>query len=438
MKSLKWGALIALSSVLIVLLALAGCGLTDTQKTGAIRIVASFDGAKSILPPIGMEPAEWRIVGTGPGTFDVVLPLAGGTISSLTPGTWDLTVYAQNAAHDALGEASTTAEVNYGLVTSVNVSVLEYSSPDGAVHGTIQWEPNIVADPNFNLVMTDTAGVVVKTVAYDLDLDLCTGVGDIADVHPGWWVAVGVLKDGDRDSTGFAAAVRVAAGRTTAMDVALHAVQTSGGMILTFTWNGNDELQITGSPAPGDLQIYTGQTVPMLISSPESGFSVDWYVNGLHIGSGADFDLLASDFNQDDYYRLDAVAISQDHQRGSSLTWNVIKGDSSPAQVRISGSAYTANWDSSNHFVFTLRTAAAPNVVLGTQAVEGTPAAYYAFNGLASGSYVLKVAVQEYPTAWGWWNAAQVSSKGDLPPADGVIVIPQSGTQTFNFPQGID
>ena len=418
----------------LVLVAVAACmpGINPgSETTTGIKVVGIFHGQKSILPPISMDPNEWRVQGTGPGTFDTVLPLGGGIIPSLTPGAWHLVVTARNAAHDALGEGTADCTVVFGQTAVVNVAVIEYSSPNGAVDGTIQWEPDIVVDPHFNVVLTDTAGVTEKQMPYSLDLLNCTGSGNVADVHPGWWTAVGTLLDGARASTGFAAAVRVAAGRTTSMAVALHATQTSGQTSLTFSWSGNNELQITSTPGPGDIQLYDNQPQPMSVSSLEPGITAKWYINGSERYQGTAVVLDPADFNHgNDYYRLDVVAISQDQQRASSLTWNIQKNGAAPNTTRISGVANAQNW-SGNYFIrVTLRSAALPTVVIGTQTAP-TSSGAYAFNAVAEGDYVLKAEIVGYEgVSWAWWTAAGGSMSGP----DTIHVLTAPGA-VFNFGQ---
>jgi hypothetical protein len=418
----------------LALVALAACVPTAPQ-TGTLTVLGAFTGSKSILPPISMDAAQWHFTATGPQAIDVVLPLSGGSVDALLPGDYTATVYAQNAAGDNLGETDgVTFSISYGQTTTLSVAVLEYESPDGALHSTVQWEPSVVADPVMSLSATDTSGLTTLTADYTLNLLSCTGLADITALHPGWWTVTGMLRDGTRPSSGFAAAVRIAAGRTTTAAIALHALQTSGGLALTFSWTGHNELQVTGTPAPGDLPIYSGTTVPMLITSPESGFTVTWYVNGVQAATGAAYTLDAGSFQQNESYRLDAVAISADKQRAASLSWNVVKSDYSPAMLRVSGTVDVthAQFPLGSGMMVTLTDASGASLATFSTTNGGT----YSFETVAPGQYGIKVRAQPGGSSdWSWWNSGQGKVQGATPPE--LITIPQAGGVLFNFTMGI-
>lgn len=424
-----------LTAACLVALVLAACVPAVNGKVGgSIKLVGSFTGARSILPPISMDVAEYRVVGTGPTPFDTTVGLGGGQIDALLPGAYHLVAYAANVDHTALGETAADCTVNYGQTTTLSMAIVEYTSPDGAVHGQIGWEPSRVNDPQFAITLTDTAGTTTKDMPFALDLQACSGVGDVANVHPGWWIATGILQDGTQPSTGFASALRVAAGRTTSFDVFMHALQTSGSIGVTFSWSGNNELELTGSPAPGDIQLYETTTIPVTVSSGES-FNAKWYINGVEAGTGPTYDLVAASFLQAESYRLDCVAIGTTGDHAASLTWNVVKSTFTPAMLRISGtvSVNPAQYPLGSGMTVSLWSSNGATQI-GTHTT--TNGGGYSFETVPAGQYGIKVrATPGGPSDWSWWNSGQGKVQGATPPE--LVTIPQNGTTVFDFLMGI-
>jgi hypothetical protein len=432
-RYIGWGALAAL-----VLLGLVGCGIAERPAAGGtILLNLASAQARSILPPLDLVCAEYEVSGTGPSGAIIEPTVVTGstTLRGLIPGSWTVNVVGRNAGHTPIGAGSGSTTVQIGITSVLAITVQEYSSPNGSYSLALGWEPDIVEYPLFVGNLRDAAGVDLAQ-AFTMDEVACTAAALNGDLHPGWYANVVRLYDAREGlngteilSTGFAEAVRIAAGIQTAGNIFLHAVQGSGGIEINFTPEFNDPLVLSPVPAFGDSQIYTDQTVRYEVSAAVAATFV-WYLRGQQVAVGDFYDLVANGLIQDEAYRLDVIGFSVSGDRAASGTWYVARSEYSPAMTRISGYVNTPSFPEGWAVTVFLYAASDPTTPLGQVATVNGVGGGYAFNALAPGSYLLRAHVGS-PTDYSWWNSAQV--KVTNPAGAEAIPMPQDGTLTYNF-----
>lgn len=321
----------AVALVVIVALALVACGAGE-RTTGRIDVRLGASYAKTIEPPISLVCAEYVLTGDGPGaeTFGPVTVTGDTTFDRLVPGSWTVTAVGQNAEHDAIGEGSGTVTVVIGQSRSLSITVTEYASPDGSYRLDLSWEPDIVDFPVWTGSLKDAAAVVTAQ-AFTTDEIACTATSTTTGLHPGWYANVVRLFDAPTGldgtevlSTGFAEAVRIAAGRETYGDVELHAVQGYGELEINLTPDFLDPLVLTPTPSWGSATVYSGQANVFAVTADRAATFV-WYLRGTQVAVGDSFDLDAAPLTLGERYRLDVIGFSVDGKHAGSGTWDVVR-----------------------------------------------------------------------------------------------------------------
>lgn len=310
-----------LALLFLIIGALFACN-TAVDDTGSIELSIDNNVAKMIGPPISMEAVEYEITVTGP-TPSVTVVTESAVISGLMPGDYDITVVGKNAAGDAIGEGSALAvAVAIGNTVQVDISVTEYIAIKGSLSGIVEWEPDILADPDVTGYLKDSAGVqtdltfLVSTV--DCDAPMMQG-----DLDVGYYTMVNQLWDGADLSAGFAEIVRIVSNRETTYTKTLYANQCYGYMEILISADLNDPLVLDFDVPLEPLDLYAGESKTFSLTSvDEAGYTATWYLDGEQVAFDVDsYSVDSSVYLWDTTHRLDCLVFSADGSRANSAGW---------------------------------------------------------------------------------------------------------------------
>lgn len=424
--------------------ALVGCALgmgAEPAEGGSVFLNLGFTGAKTILPPISMDVVEYEVSAEGPGTnvIDPTVITENTTFRNLVPGEWTFQVVGRNVDHTPIGGGFGSATVVIGETSSLAITVSEYTGP-GSLQINLAWEPDTVEYPVWVGQLKDRDSILTD-MTFVTDEVACTSQSNVADLHEGYYAMTVRLFNAPAGidgteilSTGAAAIVRIAAGYETVGSYVLHAVQGWGQIDIDLSLDMNDPLILTPSEAFGDVAVYNDETRTFTVTADEACTSI-FYLRGHQVGVDS-YDLVANDLAEGEVYRLDVLCFSTDGSRAASGTWLVSRGGYSPEMVRISGTTPSASsWGTGYTVRYTLRSEADPNTILNTVTVpnQNSSSAYYSFESVAPGTYILKMEWVEYnTTAWSWWRNGMSVQYQETPDTNCVITVPHEA-QTYDF-----
>ncbi|MGA2380388.1 MAG: hypothetical protein ABSG85_13890, partial [Spirochaetia bacterium] len=415
--------IVALALVVIATIGLVACGgiggIASTK--GSINVRLASHQAQSILPPVDLVCAEYVVNGTGPGGATIAETVVTGdaTFTGLVPGGWTISATGRNAAHIAIGEGSGSTTVVIGQQSTVAIVVQEYNSPNGTYRLDVAWEPDIVKAPIFTGTLKDANSVTTNQV-FTLNTIACTAASNTTGLHPGWYANVASLWDAPNGmdgsqvlSTGFAEAVRIAAGTETHGTVFVHAVQGYGSISINFTWNGNDPLVLTPSPAFGPTNMFA-TPVTFHVSADKSAVFI-WYLRGQQLAVGDSYTLDPAGLNVGEAYRLDVIGFSVDGAHAGSGTFLVThQAEDVTLDVQGTITAFAGPYN------LMLRGQGTPDVEM-----DNVPGPSFKYTGVVPGIYKLTAQGSGMPDGVYWhagggpYNAG--ASSGDL------ITIPNPG-----------
>ncbi len=400
--------LFAIAAVLVGAgaLGLAGCAFSPggggSTTKGAIALHLKSTQAQSITPPISLAVTEYTITGIGPGGATIPETMVTGdtVFPGLVPGSWTISVEGRNELHTAIGSGSGTTTVVIGQQSVLAITVAEYSSPNGTYRLDLSWEPNIVHAPAFTGTLKD-ASAVVTPQTFTMDVIACTATSSTTDLHPGWYANVVQLFDAPNGmdgsqvlSTGFAEAVRIAAGSETHGIVGLHAVQGYGSIDITITPDFSDPLILTPAPlAFGAVSIYANPTAFSCTADHTATFV--WYLRGQQVGVGDSYTLDPAGLDIGEAYRLDVIGFSVDGKHAGSGTWTVTR-QAQDITLNVQG---TLNADDG---LLTVRLSG-QDVDNVTLTVPGPGPYAYLFTGVPVGHYKLMYKTASMPD-FIYWN----------------------------------
>ena len=444
-KLFLFGIVVALTIAVVGCGGIGNIGGAPTHKGTSLTInvgkVASL--SKDINPPVSTLVSQFMISGTGPGgaTFGPTNSSGNLVVNDLIAGTWNVLVVGQNSSGIPLGEGTGSGVVVIGQQTTISVTVNEYTGP-GSFQLNITWLPQIVADPHFTGVLTDSHSVNTPMPITITAAGTDPGVPGAANslmtgLANGWYAVVCQLFDGNPGSggflsTGFADVMRVLSGFQTVGNVDLHAIKGYSSIDVDVTLNMMDPLNMLGTPPQGTVTL-AGSGIGMSVVEQNSvAFTGIWYLNGTPVGTGASYFVAnGSNFRQGESYRLDGLFFATDGQRAGSAHW-VVNVPAANADTTISGVITPTNFPIGDTITVEAFQYNVGLVSVSTYMVSSAQPFQYQVTNLTPGGYILKFVSQEIPGWVNYWHPGNGGMGTSSYPDSASFVIPTTGGVVAN------
>lgn len=432
--------------------ALGGCGSLPEKEVGSLEIrFANGVRAKNIFPDEPMDTAQYQVIGTSANdSFDVTVPVQSNTvIDGLLPEQYTVIVKALNENARPIGEGSAVVTVVIGQTTPVEVTVLEYTAIDGALDSTVDWQPDIISDPNFQSYVKNGAGTQTD-LTYTVDAPNLTATC-FQGLPVGFFTYVVKIYDGDPAgtgvlSTGYADILRIISDYTTAHYMYLTANQATGQINISVVNNIPDPLELVVDVEEGELMAYPGyqQTINVsAVGGIPSTFT--WYQQGEQVAFDQDSFVVDGDnYIAGNTVFLDVLGWSNDGTRAGAAHWTIVKLDADPLTVDVRGTCdngygvgmtlYAELYEADGTTLIDQATSTTVQdgvtifsepFDLGPQLVEGD---FHLFIWLDKNNNGLQDTTEPYQ----WYNGEGVNGPA-TPPATPPITIPHAVGVTFNL-----
>ncbi len=346
----------------------AGCSadlVGNTPKpaadSGTLVIDISSLAAKTLLPPIDMQPAGYRIRGSGPDGSSFLLDTTQTQAqkTDLALGSWTVTVEAMNANGELIGRGQGVIELTAGAVRTVSIRVTPIEG-SGTLQLTARWTLSSVTSPSVTARLVPPGGTAIP-----LAFTLASGSATCTKtaIPTGYYSLEVQLLSGTTAIMGATDTVRIVADQTTSGT--FNFTQQPGGSIqVTVSPDMADPIPVTLSGAQAEIAAGGSMTVTASVPASAGTVTYAWYVNGQAKGSGPTCTVGAG--LAAGTYRLDANAFSADGTRAGSATHTfLVTGTTPPPTVSV-----TLAWDANT---------------------EPDLAGYRLYYGTASGSYPNRV-----------------------------------------------
>ncbi len=322
-----------LLAAVITALAVASLGACDMphtdngaeEESGALRLtIHSGDslGALTLLPDKDMEPAEYRISGTGPGDAGFETSTSGGTqeFRDLSRGEWEIEVSAFNADEEEIGYGRQTVEINNGETAEVGITVRALSGT-GSLSLSVVWPGGEVGAAEVVATLTDSGGES-QSLSFE---NTAEGAAEYSgsEIAAGYYTLVLQLKDGEHVVAGAVDSVRIVQDGLTEGEFNFEDLNHPTGEIeIIVVPEMDDPLEVEISGAGETLAYGESMTVEAVVENADGAILVyEWYLNGAPVGSESS---LTFGYNlSEGSYRLDLVVFAEDGQRSGSAAHNL-------------------------------------------------------------------------------------------------------------------
>lgn len=291
---------------------------------------------KSILPEdIPLDVTQFTITGKGPSkndTFSINTRDNKTTIKGLNIGRWELVAVGKNS--DGLLLVSGTTTVNIEKNPTTAIIELNKLVGTGNISINYQWDSNLIKNPDLKLELINQNNEKIKATPTSIDYD--QGIATYESVaKAGSYTLNSKLYDGDILLSGCIEAIRVVMNKTSSGNISFKLnednqiitsdesiiLNNQAGVPITCTINNVNEV------IPYNQKIY-----PEIIENnnfPLNEISIDWYLDGILIGSGENCSLSPSI----GFHRLDVVLNNGDIGSTSSAFKNFEVVINSPAYL---------------------------------------------------------------------------------------------------------
>ncbi len=321
---------VALAALLFAGASLAACDvpLTELSKDrGAMRVTidpshieaSAALGALSSQSNLDMQPAEYRITGTGPSGASFTESSSGGEsdITDIRIGEWRVEVSAFNAAEQEIGYGSATVEVKSGELAPVHITVRPLSGT-GSLSLLVTWPQEELADPELTAALADAQGRSEKLGFEMPEPGKAEFWSD--EIEAGYYTLTLQLIDGDQVLAGAVDAVRVVKGGRTRGEFSFDDLNHPTGEIdISVVSEMDDPLEVSITQAPSAIAYRSSVTAQAEVANAGgSEIAYRWYLNAESAGTGPTLDI--GENLSPGTYRLDVVAVTADGRRSGSAT----------------------------------------------------------------------------------------------------------------------
>ncbi len=319
---------ISLCVIFTAFFIIAGAGCSNTgggpiiENDSSLTIAVTDQVSRSILPNISMDPASYRIVGTGPkgATFEQTTNGANVTIPGLAFGEWTVVVTARNADGTPIGQGSGTVVVSTNRTSYIMITVRPFDG-FGTLELGVTWPADQVQEAAIESTLAPYSGSS-RTLAFTVNGAAGTASFSANDVAAGYHTLVLKLLDNDFLAMGAVEVVRIVADQTTSGTIVFENVNSGRGSIeVGITPDMRDPLDVSITGAEEAKPKNQSQSLHASVSNYAGNITYVWYVNATAVATGQDFTFDSS--WDEGYYRIDVTAFSTDGMRAGSVTTNV-------------------------------------------------------------------------------------------------------------------
>ncbi len=317
-----------LVAILAALAVFAGIGCSNTgggpvvENDSSLTIAVTDQVSRSILPNISMDPASYRIVGTGPkgATFEQTTNGANVTIPGLAFGEWTVVVTARNADGTPIGQGSGTVVVSTNRTSYIMITVRPFDG-FGTLELGVTWPVDQVQEAAIESTLTPYSGSS-RTLAFTVNGAAGTASFSANDVAAGYHTLVLKLLDNDFLAMGAVEVVRIVADQTTSGTIVFENVNSGRGSIeVGITPDMRDPLDVSITGAEQAKPKNQSQSLHASVSNYAGNITYVWYVNATAVATGQDFTFDSS--WDEGYYRIDVTAFTTDGTRAGSSSATV-------------------------------------------------------------------------------------------------------------------
>jgi len=316
---MKMKHLIKIISISVLLLALFGCPLPiqETETLSTLTLNFSVDGgARTLLPEIDMDVADYDVTGTGPdgASFEIGTSAGSVEVPGLAFGEWTVVVQANNADGTVIARGEGTTTVHTGENSTLNITVTPLDGY-GTIDLTLLWNAEDTEIPSIEAQLIPSSGPAVN-----LDFTITggnTSTFTSSTIPTGYHTLTLKLLDNGLLTMGAVEVVRIVKDQTTSGTFEFYDINEPGG---------NIQINITPEMADPLLVLLSGaaatkpENQSMALSASVSGYTGNvtyvWFVNGDSISTGETFSFDNS--WAQGYYRIDVTAYSVDGTQAGS------------------------------------------------------------------------------------------------------------------------
>jgi len=322
----------------VVIGVLAGIGLAacdvpvgevrqDPETRGALRVAiqqaggetAGGLGALAASSGVDMEPAAYRISGSGPSDASFETWSNGGTsdIGDLRTGEWLVEVSAFNAAEQEIGYGSHTVQISGAELATVSI-VVRALSGTGSLSLSVIWDGEELAEPSIAAQLVAPAGE-----SRELEFEITApGAAEFSDseIDSGYYTLILQLIDDGEIVAGAADTVRIVKdGHTEGAFNFEDLNHPTGDVDISVVSDLDDPLEVEINGAQSTIERGESMTADAWVENGgDAEIEYYWYLNGAPAGTDASVSVGAE--LSPGSYRLDVVARTADGRRSGSST----------------------------------------------------------------------------------------------------------------------
>lgn len=345
-----------------LLLFFLGCTIPETPTEGSLSLTINNGiKAKTLVPDLDINPASYRIIGSGPqgSVFDENTTGTEVTIDYLRFGSWKINIEAFNAEGVliATGKAEAAVHVEDATPVAITISLLDGM---GALHLDVSWPVNEVENPAVSGSLKSSSGDTIDLVFSDANssTDTIRQKSVTGNTVPaGYHTLVvtihdrGVSGNGTHQALGAVEIVRILKDQTTYGNYNLQGIPGMGNIDVRIEQDFNDPIEVSIQSSDNNLTLpksvdfesaTTFEVSAIIPADDEDALNITyvWYLNGESVGVDRNYtiDLENSPLSTSidgkfapGHYRLDVTAFNADSSRAGSahfefdVTGNPIK-----------------------------------------------------------------------------------------------------------------
>jgi hypothetical protein len=311
-------AALAMSSCLPPTMGSTGSeGEDRVPGTGALLVSFEHLLSSSPDPTIDMTPASYVITGRGPKGSDFVRSTgdASAEIQGLPAGVWDLTVEADNAGGDTVGNGTTQVTLASRSFTAAAVKVKPVTGY-GTLLVTVRWPAAQVTSPSIDGQLVPEAGTP-KPLTFALESG--TASGTAARIPAGTHALTLRILDGSAVVGAAIEVVQLRKNATTTLELTFNEINPTAPNVQTnIAAQADDLLTVSLSGQVASVVQGAGFTARASVEGVTGNAVLLWYLNGAFRGFGAAFTIPAD--LPPAPYRIDVTAFAANGSRAGSCS----------------------------------------------------------------------------------------------------------------------
>ncbi len=317
------GLAVLLLAAVLVLLGSCQPPVRDVSAGGRLVVAINPGTARTLLPPIDMNPASYDVAGAGPegSTFSQSTTNSTLAVSGLPFGQWTVTVSAKNSGGTLIGQGSATTNVDTGLTANVTVVVTPLPG-NGTIDLKLTWNPADLLTASVDAQLLPSTGSAIP-----LSFVMGTGTASYHDagIAAGYYTLSVKLLDRGYLTMGAVEVVRIVQDQTTSGTFDFSQVNRAiGSIAIGITPVLTDPLTVTINGASPTLAPGSSMTVTATVADYSGNVTYVWYINGesKNTGSNANPSFTVGSTLPAGVYRLDVTAFSTDGMRAGAASSN--------------------------------------------------------------------------------------------------------------------